>query len=181
MTEKQETFISVDIEASGPIPGEYSMLELGACNAYDETQTFQCKFKPTTMRAAPGALEVSGLSLEELAGVGVEPDDGMIRFKLWIHSLVGEDAVPVFVGLNAPFDWSFINYYFHRYVGENPFGFRALDVKSYYMGAAGCSWADTRSSQIAANLNPTRRGDHDALHDALYQAELFRLARALRP
>ena len=26
-----DTYISVDIEASGPVPGEYSMLSLGAC------------------------------------------------------------------------------------------------------------------------------------------------------
>lgn len=49
------------------------------------------------------------------------------------------------------------------------------DVKSLYMGAARSSWAQTRSSQIAAALHPTLKGDHDALHDAQYQAELFRL------
>ena len=37
----------------------------------------------------------------------------------------------------------------------------------------------TRSSAMARRLNPTLQGDHDALHDALYQAELFRLARGL--
>ncbi|MBV7481126.1 hypothetical protein KW839_26400 [Pseudomonas sp. PDM31] len=91
----------------------------------------------------------------------------------------GEDSIPVFVGFNAPFDWSFVNYYFHRYLGENPFGFAALDIKSMYMGATGCKWTDTRSSRIAEALNPKREGDHDALHDALYQAELFRLTRKL--
>ena len=42
----------------------------------------------------------------------------------------------VFVGFNAPFDWSFVNYYFHRFLGHNPFGFTAVDIKAYYMGAA---------------------------------------------
>jgi ribonuclease T len=28
---EREIYFSVDIEASGPIPGEYSMLSLGAC------------------------------------------------------------------------------------------------------------------------------------------------------
>ena len=58
---------------------------------------------------------------------------------------------------------------------SNTFGFAALDIKSMYMGAVHSSWAQTRSSQIAAALHPTRKGDHDALHDAQYQAELFRL------
>jgi len=26
-----------------------------------------------------------------------------------------------------------VNYYFHKYVGDNPFGFAALDIKAYYM------------------------------------------------
>ena len=56
---------------------------------------------------------------------------------------------------------------------RNPFGFAALDIKALYMGATGSSWADTRSSQIAKHLAPDRHGDHDALHDAKYQAELF--------
>jgi hypothetical protein len=43
------------------------------------------------------------------------------------------------------------------------------------MGVSGCSWADTRSSRIAEEVRPELHGDHDALHDALYQAELFRL------
>lgn len=71
--------------------------------------------------------------------------------------------------------WSFINYYFHRYIGEYPFGFSALDIKSLYMGAARITWSQIRSSQIANTLYPKLNGDHNALHDAQYQAELFRL------
>lgn len=47
------------------------------------------------------------------------------------------------------------------------------------MGATGSTWSDTRSSQISKHLSPTGQGDHDALHDAEYRAELFRLVRAL--
>jgi hypothetical protein len=81
----------------------------------------------------------------------------------------------VFVGLNAPFDWSFVNYYFHHFLGRNPFGFTALDIKALFMGATGCDWADTRSSKMAERLAPRLKGDHQALHDAQYQAELFSL------
>jgi hypothetical protein len=28
----------------------------------------------------------------------------------------------IFVAFNAPFDWMYINEYFQRYLGENPFG-----------------------------------------------------------
>lgn len=45
-----------------------------------------------------------------------------------------------YVGFNASFDWSFVNYYFDLFLGENPFGIAALDIKSMYSGAADCSW-----------------------------------------
>jgi DNA polymerase III epsilon subunit-like protein len=175
MTSNREVFLSVDVETSGPIPGEYSLLTIGACNASDPQETFSCELKPTTRNADPKALEVTGLSLDRLDRDGLEPAVGMQKFRDWVIRIAGPGATPVFVGFNAPFDWSFVNYYFHRYLGKNPFGFAALDIKSMYMGAARSSWAQTRSSQMAAALHPTLKGDHDALHDAQYQAELFRL------
>ncbi len=178
MTSHREVFLSVDVETAGPIPGEYSLLTIGACDVSDPKQTFTCELKPTTCNADPKALEVTGLSLDRLEREGLEPAVAMKAFRDWAMRTAGPDATPVFVGFNAPFDWSFVNYYFHRYLGENPFGFAALDIKSMYMGAVGSSWTQTRSSQIAAALHPTLKGNHDALHDALYQAELFRLIRA---
>jgi DNA polymerase III epsilon subunit-like protein len=177
MNTKCEIFISVDIETSGPIPSEYSLLTIGACNVDDDNQTFTCQIKPISHKADPKALEVTGLSLDTLEREGLRPIEAMQEFNDWIESLVETDNVIVFVGFNAAFDWSFINYYFHRYLGRNPFGFTALDIKSFYMGKTGCSWYQTRSSYIANTVQPQLRGDHNALHDAQYQAEIFRLIR----
>jgi ribonuclease T len=178
MSTKREVFISVDVETAGPIPGEYSLLSIGACDAENDSQTFEIELKPINHHAVPEAIKVSRLSLEELAKRGRDPRDAMREFAEWVGMISG-DRAPVFVGFNAPFDWSFVNYYFHRFTGANPFGFTALDIKALYMGAAGGSWADTRSSRIAHRLSPKLRGDHDALHDARYQAELFRLVRRM--
>lgn len=179
MSEKKEIFISVDVETSGPIPGEYSLLTIGAVNVDDESQTFECALKPLNHNADPKALEVTGLCLDELDRTGLPAQAAMKSFAEWLAGLVGPDATPVFVGFNAPFDWSFVNYYFHRFAAANPFGFAALDIKAYYMGATGCRWDETRSSLVSARLNPGRKGNHNALSDALYQAELFRLTRHL--
>jgi DNA polymerase III epsilon subunit-like protein len=178
MTQKKEVFVSVDVETAGPIPGEYSLLSIGACAVTDPTKTFSCELKPINRNADPKALEVSGLSLDELAKNGLKPREAMRSFAHWIELLGGKDASVVFVGFNAPFDWSFVNYYFHRFLGSNPFGFTALDIKALYMGATGCDWADTRSSKVAERLVPRLKGDHRALHDAQYQAELFRLIQS---
>ena len=177
---KKEIFISVDVETAGPIPGEYSMLAIGACLAEAPDIRFACKLKPVNDRADPEALAVSGLSLAALEKAGTDPAEAIAAFAAWIAEAAGDAGEPVFVGFNAAFDWSFVNYYFHRFAGANPFGFTALDIKALYMGAAGCDWHDTRSSRIAEQLRPALRGDHDALHDALYQAELFRLVRNIR-
>ena len=178
MTALKEILISVDVETSGPIPGEYSLLSIGACAVDDPEQRFECQLKPISDRADPKALEISGLSLERLAETGLAPAEAMARFETWAKAQTGNDSELVFVGFNAAFDWSFVNYYFHRFLGRNPFGFAALDIKAYYMGAAGTNWHDTRSSKMRDALQPTLSGDHDALRDALFQAELFRLVRA---
>jgi ribonuclease T len=181
MTNRPEVFISVDVEAAGPIPGEYSMLSVGACNVDDENEVFSCEIKPINQNADPKALEVSGLSLAQLQESGLTPSTAMERFQAWAKRQATQEQTLVFVGLNAAFDWSFVNYYFHKYVGDNPFGFAALDMKAYYMGATGCAWSETRSSRLSADLKPQRHSDHTALRDAQYQAELFRLMRARVP
>lgn len=175
MSIEKEIFVSVDVEASGPIPGKYSMLSIGACVAFDPSLHFSCYLKPISDEFIPEAMEVTGLSLEQLQKEGLEPIEAMKQFKNWVNSLVKNDETVVFVGFNASFDWSFINYYFHSFLGGDPFGIAALDIKSMYFGTAEVSWKATRSSEIAKIVKPESFGDHDALHDARYQAELFRL------
>ncbi len=180
MEVRNEIFVSVDVETSGPIPGEYSMLSVGACLVDAPETSFERTLKPLNRNADPEALAVTGFSLQQLEQCGTEPRQAMTEFDAWLKSACSEGDVPVFIGLNAPFDWSFINYYFHRFNGENPFGFTALDIKAYYMGVMGCSWRDTRSSAMTGCLHPTQKGNHTAVQDAVYQAELFRLTRECR-
>lgn len=184
-----ECFISVDVETSGPIPEAFSLLSIGACGVVlgrasttldALPDTFYCTVKPLGGAGSdPAALQVTGLSLDDLARTGKGPADAMLSFEEWIKATAGQ-ASPVFVGLNAGFDWSFINYYFHRFLGRNPFGFSALDIKSMYLGATGCPWADTRSSRMTKAFGISDgKMSHQALDDAQAQAELFRAIRQL--
>lgn len=171
---KRPIYISVDIEAAGPFPGAYSMLTVGACLVDRPDVSFEANLKPTTVAFDVAALKVTGLSLETLAETGEPPEIAMGRFVDWIEGLSEPDAQPVFVGLNAAFDWAFVNHYFLTYIGRNPFGFAPLDIKALYMGATGCAWRDARSSEMRRHLHAELEGDHVALTDALAQAELFR-------
>ena len=79
-----ELYISVDVETSGPIPGEFSLLSIGACDALNPDRVFQCELKPLSSNADPKALEISGLSLEELEVRGLEPANAMSALAQWI-------------------------------------------------------------------------------------------------
>jgi ribonuclease T len=167
-----EAFISVDIEAAGPIPAQYSMLSLGACLVENRDNAFYVELRPINENADPKALAVSGFSLPALRESGAEPEVAMLSFRDWIKK-VADRRAPVFVGFNAGFDWSFVNWYFHKYLGENPFGFAPLDIKAYYMGMSGCAWSETKSSRIPREYQAQPHEAHNALNDARAQAELF--------
>ena len=172
MTNNNECFISVDVETAGPIPGEYSMLSLGACVVGRRDEGFYVELKPLNDKAVADALKVTGFDLADLGKTGERSEVAMAKLRDWVvGACAGKKAV--FVGFNAGFDWSFVNWYFHRFLGENPFGFAPLDIKSYYMGLTGCSWADTKSSRVRPEYQPAKPGDHNALADARAQAEMF--------
>jgi DNA polymerase III epsilon subunit-like protein len=169
---KNEVYISVDIEAAGPVPAEYSMLSIGACDVESPEKSFYIELKPINDHFIPEALAVSGFSLDHLKISGTEPAEGMGTFSKWIED-VAAGLLPVFVGFNAPFDWQFINWYFHVFLTKNPFGINAIDIKAYYMGFSGSAWVDTSSSRLPSWLQSPGRKRHNALEDAVAQAEIF--------
>jgi DNA polymerase III alpha subunit (gram-positive type) len=169
---RTESYISVDIETSGPVPSIYNMLSLGACLVGEHVSTFYAELRPVTDQALPEALNVSGFTLDQLAHTGRDPQEVMEAFRDWVQEVASE-ATPVFVGFNASFDWSFVNWYFHTFLDENPFGIGALDIKAYYMGLSGCQWRETTSSQMPQQFQPSHQATHNALDDAIAQAQIF--------
>lgn len=168
-----ESFVSVDVETAGPNPGQYSLLSIGACLVADPRCAFYVELQPVNGNATAEALTVTGLSLEELAERGLPPVEAMARFEEWLEAEIPPAQRPVFVAFNAPFDWMFVNDYFHRFLGRNPFGYVALDLKSFYMALAGVRWSETSMQYAAARYLDDRQLTHHALRDAQDQAELF--------
>jgi DNA polymerase III epsilon subunit-like protein len=172
-TKSDEIYISVDVETSGPYPGEYSLLAIGACVVEDAGQTFYVELKPVNGNATEEALAIHGLSLAELKERGLEPAEAMRRFAAWLAGQTPQGRQPVFVGFNAAFDWMFVNDYFHRFLGYNPFGHAALDIKSFYMGAAGVTWGETTMRHVGPRYLNHQHLTHQALRDALDQGDIF--------
>jgi DNA polymerase III epsilon subunit-like protein len=169
-----EFFISVDVETSGPSPSKHSLLAIGACTIADPRQTFYIELKPVSLTADPQAQAIHGLSLAALSETGTEPETAMERLAAWLDQVTPAGSRPVFVAFNAPFDWMFVCDYFHRYLGRNPFGHAALDIKSLFMGITGSTWSGTSLDEVSRIILNGHRISHHALEDALVQGEIFR-------
>ncbi len=170
----KECYISVDIETTGPVPSLYSMYELGACLVRDDATTFSEELTLVTDAYVTDYLTACGRTIGELRRRGSDPAAVMRRFAAWIES-VSVGQTPVFVGLNAAFDWMFVSWYFESFVGKNPFGHNGcLDIKAYYAGMTHCQWADAKRRRIADRFRSPRPHTHAALDDAREQAEMFR-------
>lgn len=177
-TSNLEAYISVDIEAAGPNPFHYSLLSIGACTIIEPQSSFYIELKPVNTNATPEAMAVNRLSLEKLSERGVEPAEAMARFESWLNEVIPPGEQPVFVAFNAPYDWMFVNDYFHRFLGHNLFGHAALDIKAYYMGLNGVSWLDTSMHRVSSHYLGDRQLTHHALRDALDQAKIFQIMLA---
>jgi hypothetical protein len=184
---KPSLYISVDIEADGPVPGPYSMLSFGAAVAgrqdgagYEPCDpakhTFYRELRPVLDDFDPKALAVSGLDRERLAAGGCDPALAMAEFAVWVEGLreAHGGAQPVMCGYPAPYDWMFLYWYQLRFTGSSPFGHSGcLDMKTLYATKARLPLRAVSKGTMPRELLSARRHTHHALEDAIEQAELF--------
>lgn len=122
----------VDIESDGPIPGDYSMISFGAVLVNEQlNKTFYGKLKPISEKYIPEALAVSGHTRAEAEQFD-DPQEVMLQFQNWINEHCNDR--PIFISDNNGFDWMFICWYFHHFLGTNPFGFSSQNLGSLYKG-----------------------------------------------
>ncbi|MBI5883724.1 MAG: 3'-5' exoribonuclease [Elusimicrobia bacterium] len=156
------SYVMVDIESDGPIPGDYSMVSFGAVVVEPGlSRTFYGKLKPISDKWLPEALKVCGLTREETLKFE-DPASVMTRFDAWLRETAKDR--PLFISDNNGFDWQFINWYFHHFLGKNPFGFSSTNLGSLYKGMA----KDT--TQNFKHLRKTKH-THNPVDDAVGNAE----------
>ena len=173
MTDFAEFFISVDIETAGPNPSDYALLAIGACTINEPRDTFYIECQPDKAKFTEEALSVSQLDLDQLQKEGSHPKMALTKFANWIERVTPAHTTPIFIALNAPYDWMFINDYFHHYLGYNPFGHKALDIKALYMGRNQSSWAKPSYRYMVKRYGLELPLSHHALEDAIQQAKIF--------
>ena len=160
------SLIIIDVEADGPAPAEFSMVCFGAVR-FDEKldKSFYGKTRPISDRLVPEALAISGFSREDHLSFD-EPKTVMEAFAAWLDEHA--DGRPVFVSDNLAFDWQFINYYFHRFLGRNPFGFSGRRIGDLYAGlmkdaSKATEWKKYRLTRHTHNPVDDARGNAEAL------------------
>ncbi len=126
------SYFMVDVESDGPCPGRYSMVSFGAGLVAPElTETFYGRVKPISDQFIPAALAVSGHTRAQTLAFP-EPRQVMEEFARWVAAHA--KGRPMFISDNNGFDWQFINWYFHEFVGSNPFGHSSTNLGSLYKG-----------------------------------------------
>lgn len=156
-------YIMIDIESDGPIPGDYSMISFGAIVVEPGlSRTFAAKLCPISERWIPDALAVSGFTREATQAFD-DPKVVMTTFASWLKSLGGAGR-PMFISDNNGFDWMFVCWYFHHFLGECPFGHSSTNLGSLYKGLV----KDCRKN--FKHLRKTAH-THDPLDDARGNAE----------
>lgn len=174
-------YFCIDVESSGPVPGLYNLLSIGCVAIHPgpplaPADELYLELQPAFPGFDPGAMKVNGLDRLALERTGLPPAEALGRLAAFVDARRPPDGRAIFVGHNAPFDWSMINYYYHHFGVPNPFGYSALDSKALAMGALRLPWPDTNKETLERLLGlPPQDSSqiHRADYDARYQALIF--------
>ena len=156
----------IDVEADGPIPATdaYSMISFGAVIVDEKLdKTFYGKLRPISQKWIPAALAVSGFTREETLAFP-EAKQVMQEFQAWLI----QNGVKQAMGIsdNNGFDFSFMNWYCHYFLGQSPFGHSSQNLGSIYKGI---------KRNMRVNFKHLRKTihDHNPVNDAKGNAEAF--------
>ena len=172
-----EIFVSTDVETDGPIPGPHSMLSLGSA-AFLADKTLVSTFS-ANLELLPGAVghpetiewwKTQAQAWEACRQNPQPPAAVMKQYAAWLKRLPGR---AVFVAYPASFDFMFVYWYLIRFVGESPFSYVALDIKTYAWALLRTNFHETTKSNMPQRWFDESRQTHLALEDALEQGKLF--------
>ena len=156
------SYFMIDVETDGPIPGDYSMILLGAVIVRPGLKdTFFGRLQPISDKYQEEALKISGQSRLDTMGFPY-PSLTMNSFTTWIQSKsVGR---PMFISDNNGFDFMCVTWYFHHFLGFDPFGHSSTNLGSLYKGLV------RNTMKNFKHLRKTRH-THNPVDDAMGNAE----------
>ncbi len=172
-----EIYVSTDVETDGPVAGRHSMLSIGSAAYSADTQllgTFSANLE-TLPGAIPDPRTEEWWATQPEAWAACRhnaeaPAVVMLRYVEWIKTLPGR---PVFVAYPSAFDFPFVYWYLMEFAGENPFGYSAIDIKTYAMAVLRRPYRACGKGAMPAEWREPVPHTHVALDDALEQGLLF--------
>ncbi len=164
------SFIVCDVESDGPVQGINSIVCFAAVVVEPSlSKTFYGKMRPISDEFVPEALSISGFSREEHLTFD-EPEIVMSNFAEWLKEVsIGR---PIFISDNNGYDFPWINRYFYKFYGKNPFGWSSRRIGDLYCGMM----KDTYSTW--KHLRTTKH-THNPLDDAMGNAEALLKMQAM--
>lgn len=152
----------VDVESDGDFIGVNSMVCFGVVKLTEELNTtFYGKTKPISKQYKPEALAISGFTRKEHEKFD-DPKIVMSEFAWWLNK--HSKGRPVLISDNNGYDASWINYYFIRFYGTNPFGWSSRRIGDLYCGMKMDMYASWKKLRITKHT-------HNPLDDAMGNAE----------
>lgn len=181
-----EIYLSGDVEADGPIPGPFSMLQFGvsahSLNSTDPRVPF-ATFEANLERLQgagqdPGTMEWWGKQGDAYANTRIEaedPHEAMFRFVTWCKALPGK---LVFVGYPVTYDFMWLYWYVMSFgvaPGERcPFGFQGLDIKTLAFDRLPTGYRGASKRRMPKHwFEGAPKHTHDGLDDAIGQGTMF--------
>lgn len=173
----QEIYISTDIEADGPIPGQNSMLSFGSA-AYTKDKVLLSTFE-ANLECLPGATadpateqwwKTQPHAWAYCRSNLQAPAMAMKNYVAWVESLPGK---PVFVGYPVAYDFMFVYWYLMKFIGRSPFSHSALDIKTLAMAVLNTDYRSATKKNMPGEWFDDIPHTHKALDDAIGQGALF--------
>lgn len=173
----QEIYVSTDIETDGPVPGRHSILSLGSA-AFLADKTLVGSFS-ANLETLPGRTgdprtlawwQTQPAAWAACRQAPEPPDLAMQGYVDWLRGLPGR---PVFVAYPAAFDFPFVLGYLTEFVGENPFGYAVIDIKTFAMALLRKPYRASGKASMPARWFDPAPHTHVALDDAIEQGRLF--------
>lgn len=176
-------YVSIDVEANGPIPGPYSMLSIGAA-AFKYPDPTPVSVHTANLFCLPGAEIMEPSTAEfwrkhekEYAATQegrVMPIEAMRAFNRWLCTLAPQTNQLACVAWPLGFDWGFVNWYLIRFVGRNAMGLSGIDLRTMAWAVRGGEFRGTNKKSLPKEWFPrSAPHTHVAVEDAIEQGGLF--------
>lgn len=174
-------YFSMDGEFSGLDHTKYDLVSIGLVeitnenNLYkvDYNRKFYLELKPNHNYFDPEAMKINGLSFANLYQYGSGPKEACRQIIKYLDLKQGDNAI--FIGYCNTLDKIYTDQLFLLADVENPFHYETIEISSLAIGRLGVEWGFSESDlEKAIKLQPMSSDKkHDALEDAIHQAEEF--------